>query len=413
MISYKKDFPIFAHNPGLIFLDSAASSQKPAVVIDGVADFLRTSYANIHRGNYDLSERSEDLYDASKAAYAKLIGARADEIIYTYNATYGFNMLAQTLWYSGILEAGDVVLVDIAEHHANIVPWQMLSQRHGIIVEWIDLMPETFQYDLTDFQHKYTDRVKVVSLSAASNVTGVIYQLDGIISQLREDTFLIIDGSQLVPHAPIQAATATGLDRIDAYIATGHKLMTDTGLGMIRLRKPWIKKLSPARWGGGMIVDVRRDGYAAGDGIGKFEPGTPHIAGAVSLLYACKYIESIGGYDAIMTHEAALVDHALVKCAENEQLTLLGPLAPSSGSVLIDGKLTRLGIFSFTMQNLPNHVQIGEKLALQNIAVRCGGHCTHPLFHSLETQGSCRMSTYIYTDIADIDAACTALNGIS
>jgi cysteine desulfurase / selenocysteine lyase len=140
MQSYKQDFPIFEQNPGLAFLDSAASSQKPAMVIDGVSDFFRTSYANIHRGSYDLSERSEDLYNASKAAYAKLIGARANEIIYTYNATYAFNMLAQTLRYSSILQAGDVVLVDIAEHHANIVPWQMLSQRHGIIVEWIDLI---------------------------------------------------------------------------------------------------------------------------------------------------------------------------------------------------------------------------------------------------------------------------------
>jgi cysteine desulfurase / selenocysteine lyase len=263
--------------------------------------------------------------------------------------------------------------------------------------------------DWPDFQRKYTERVKVVSLSAASNVTGVIYQLDGIISLLREETFLMIDGSQLVPHAPITMATQTGLTRIDAYIATGHKIMADTWLGMIRLRKPRIKKLSPARGGGGMITDVTRDGFIAGDGIEKFEPGTPHIAGAVSLLYACQYIESIGGYDAIMQHEATLIDYALEKFAAQKQLTLLGPLAPISGSVLVEEKLTRLGIFSFTIKDFSNHKQIGERLALKNIAVRCGWHCTHPLFHSLETQGSCRMSTYVYTEIADIDILWTAL----
>lgn len=412
MQSYKKDFPIFAQNPGLIYLDSAASSQKPSVVIDGISNFLRTSYANIHRGVYELSERSEDLYMASKAAYAKLIWARADEIIYTYNATYAFNMLAQTLWYSGILEAGDVVLVDIAEHHANIVPWQMLSQRHGIIVERID-MNSNFQYDTADFTRKYTDRVKVVSLSAASNVTGVIYQLDEIIAQLRPETFLIVDGSQLIPHAPIAAATRTGLTRIDALIATGHKMMTETGLWMLFLRKAHIKNLQPARGGGGMISDVTKSWYSTGDGPEKFEPGTPNITAAVSLLHACQYIESIGGHDAIMRHEAELTTHALRLIQENPQIVLLGPSMDNGENIMVDNLLTRLGIFSFTLTTNGNHIQLGEKLALKNIAIRCGGHCTHPLFHSMEINGSCRISTYLYTDKEDIDTVFSAIQLLS
>lgn len=171
MHSYKKDFPIFEKNPGLIYLDSASTAQKPRHVIDGISQFLETSYSNIHRGSYSLSEQSEDLYFASKEKVAKMIlNCSADEIIYTYNATYAYNMLAQTLRYSGVLQAGDTVLVDIAEHHANIVPWQMLSERHGILVERIDL-DENYDYSIEDFKKKYHDRVKVVSLSAASNVT--------------------------------------------------------------------------------------------------------------------------------------------------------------------------------------------------------------------------------------------------
>ena len=171
MQSFKKDFPIFDSNPGLIYLDSAATVQKPRHVIDGISQFLQTSYSNIHRGAYSLSEQSEDLYFASKEKVATmLLNCSADEIIYTYNATYAYNMLAQTLRYSGVLQAGDTVLVDIAEHHANIVPWQMLSERHGILVERIDL-DENYDYSIEDFKKKYHDRVKVVSLSAASNVT--------------------------------------------------------------------------------------------------------------------------------------------------------------------------------------------------------------------------------------------------
>lgn len=429
--SYKKDFPIFSTNSGLIYLDSGASAQKPAMVIDGIKDFLSQTYANIHRGSYDISEQAEDLYYASKVACAKLLNisgdTSGDEIIYTYNATYAYNLLAQSLWYSWVLEAGDVVLVDIAEHHANIVPWQMLSQRHGIIVERIDL-DANFQYNLEDFKKKYTDRVKVVSLSAASNVTGVLYNLRDITSLLREDTFFVVDGSQAIPHVPIHMCfgesdiywieeiwnqtwsqnqwNTTLTKRIDALIFTGHKIMADTGLGVLYLAKKHIKSLTPARGGGGMIEDVNKESFKTAAGWQKFEAGTPHIVWAVSLLRAIEYINSIWGYKTIINHETNLVTYALARIAQNPNLVLLGMQDEDITLTSWDNTqftLPRLGIFSLTHKNLPNHIRLGETLAMQGICVRCGGHCTHPLFHTYEQNGSCRISLYIYNDISDLE----------
>lgn len=398
MHSYKKDFPIFETNPGLIYLDSASTAQKPRHVIDGISQFLQTSYSNIHRGAYSLSEQSEDLYFASKEKVAKMVlNCSADEIIYTYNATYAYNMLAQTLWYSWVLQAGDTVLVDIAEHHANIVPWQMLSERHWILVERIDL-DENYDYNIEDFKKKYHDKVKVVSLSAASNVTWTMYDIAAIAAGLRPETFFIVDGSQAIPHGKIDVVA----NRIDALIFTWHKIMADTWLWILYLAKKHIKTLKPARWGGGMIEDVDTKTYKSSTGSQKFEPGTPHIIWAVSLLKALEYIESIWWFDAIIVHEQELVSYALQRFAKNPKLTLFGKKTPDN----------RLWIFSFVIEWNTNNIQLWEKLALENICVRCGWHCTHPLFHQLEQNGSCRLSTYMYTDISDLEKVFDAIEKI-
>jgi cysteine desulfurase / selenocysteine lyase len=378
-------------------LDSAATAQKPQYVIDGISDFLNTSYSNIHRWSYSLSEASEDLYYASKAKVAGILNASQDEIIYTYNATYAYNMLAQTLWYSWVLLAWDIVLVDIAEHHANIVPWQMLSQRHGIIVERIDLNDQ-YDYSIEDFKKKYTDRVKIVSLSAASNVTGNIYNLWEIAALLRPETFFIVDGSQAIPHMKMDVVRL----RADALIFTAHKIMADTWLWVLYLAKKHIKSLSPARGGGWMIEDVTKNGFKSTSWWEKFETWTPHIVGAVSLLKALEYIDSIWWYEAIKSHEEKLINYALERFSKNPRLTLFGKKSAEN----------RLWIFSFSISWMPNHIRIWESLAEKNICVRCGGHCTHPLFQSLQQNGSCRISTYIYNDISDLEKVFDALESI-
>jgi cysteine desulfurase / selenocysteine lyase len=397
MHSYKKDFPLFETHPDLIYLDSASTAQKPRHVIDGMSNFLQSSYANIHRGAYSLSEQSEEAYYASKDAVAWLLNCTGDEIIYTYNSTYAYNMLAQTLWYSWVLKAWDTVLVDIAEHHANIVPWQMLSQRHGITIERLDL-DENYDYSLSDFTKKYTDSVKVVSLSAASNVTGTVYDISAISKLLRPETFFIVDGSQSIPHGKIDVIE----NRIDALIFTGHKIMADTWIGILYLAKKHIKDLSPARWWGGMIEDVTTWWYKATSGRQKFEPGTPHVVGAVSLLKALEYIKNIGWFAAIQQHEKKLIEYTLDRFSQNPKLQLVGKKTTEH----------RLGIFSFALQGHPNHIQIWERLAQQNICIRAGGHCTHPLFHKIWQNGSCRISIYLYNDISDLEKVFDALENI-
>jgi cysteine desulfurase/selenocysteine lyase len=398
MQSFKKDFPIFIQNPDLVYLDSASTAQKPSNVIEWMRDFLQWSYANIHRGAYQISEQAEDLYIASKEKVASMVlGCEGDEIIYTYNATYAYNMLAESLWYSWVLKAGDSVLIDVAEHHANIVPRQMLSQRHGIVVEWVEIN-SSFGYDLQDFQKKYHDRVKVVSISAASNVTWARYNIAEISALLRPETFFIIDWSQAIPHGSIDVKK----NRIDALVFTWHKIMADTWLWILYLAKHHIKNLVPARGGGWMIEDVQTSWFKAASGRQKFEPWTPHIVWAVSLLKALEYIESIGWFATIQEHEKRLVSYALERFAGNKNLKLLW----------VQEESNRLWIFSFILENTTNNIQIGEKLALENICVRCGGHCTHPLFHQLEQNGSCRASTYIYTDREDLEKLFNAIERI-
>lgn len=386
-MNFKKDFPLLTNND-LTYLDSAATSQKPAYVIDGVKKFLESWYANIHRGDYALSQQSEDLYHASKEAYANLINASADEIIYTYNATYAFNILVQALVLSGKLPQGSKILLWIAEHHANIVPRQIASKFGWIEIEWINI-DENYDIDMNDFKKKYTDNVKVVSLSAASNVTGKIYDLSAISSLLRDDTLFIVDASQALPHFAINVASLA----CDALIATGHKMMAETGIGMLYMTKALCKELTPAIGWGGSIEDVSTTGHSLRQSVEKFEPGTPNIIGAVSLLKAIEYMHSIGGYETMMKYEHELISHTLSHFERlGDKVTLIGPRTAED----------RIGVFSFLVPTFPNHIQLGEKLAAAWFCVRTGAHCTHPFFQQIEEKGSCRMSLSIYNTKEEI-----------
>lgn len=236
----KKLFPIFQNNPGLVYLDSAASTQKPRLVIEGVADFLAHDYANIHRGFYSLSERSENLYHQSKTLLADLINCEAKEIIYSYNASYCFNLLAQALINSKKIQKGDAILLGIREHHSDIVSRQMLAQNFGFEIRWIKLT-ETYDINRDDFTTQYDEKVKLVAVSQISNVTGQITNITAIKKRLRDDTFFIVDGSQSVPHIPVDVKQID----CDALIMTAHKMFAETGLGMLYLKHQRIKQLNP------------------------------------------------------------------------------------------------------------------------------------------------------------------------
>ena len=391
---FRKDFPIFSHNPDLIFLDSASSAQKPQRVIEAISGYLSIHYANIHRGAYDLSLESSHLYDEAKKAIAKKISAASyTEINFTYNATYAFNLLSRWLVKSGILKKWDIVLLSRAEHHANIVPWQILAEEYGIFIEWIELHSDgTIDYDSLS---EKLPLAKVLSITGASNVTGEILDLDKvkmIFNTLSTKPFFILDGSQRFPHM----ATDVVKFGIDFFVGTGHKIMADTGIWFFYGRKDILQKMSPAFCGGGAINSVTTEGYEPAWLPFRHEPGTPHIVGAVSLLTALEYIDSIGGYDVIEKYERELVEYALGRFQESgiyeKGIHLIGSKNPEH----------RLGVFAFAFENHhPN--DIAEILADAGICVRAGHHCTDPLHQSLRIRGSLRMSLYIYNTKEDVD----------
>jgi cysteine desulfurase / selenocysteine lyase len=433
---FRHDFPIFQTHPDLVFLDSASSAQKPTAVIEAMSEYFRSNYSNIHRGAYDLSMESSILYDKAKQAVAKKLSARADEIVFTYNATYTFNLISRGLVKSGMLKKGDTVLLSKVEHHANIVPWQILAEEYGIQIDWIELHDDgTIDYDSLS---EKLPHAKILSLTGASNVTGEILDLErvkGIFDNLGFQTpfvkggrgdlasgkseqnpqsaieqadssfakeltrpLFILDGSQRFPHM----ATDVAKYGIDFFIATGHKVMSDTGIGFFYGRKEILQKMSPAFCGGWAINSVSTEWYEAAGLPFRHEPGTPHIAGAVSLLASLDYIDSIGGYETIESYEKELTEYALERFATlPSSIRLLGGKNPEN----------RLGVFSFVFENHhPNDV--AELLADAGICVRAWHHCTDPLHHSLGIWGSLRASFYIYNTREDVDKLVEVLKGV-
>ena len=389
----KNDFPVFKNNPWLVFLDNAASTQKPQYVIDGVSEFVASSYANIHRWLYSLSEKSEEAYHHSKELVGELLNCKASEIIYSYNSTYWINLIAQSLVVSDILNAWDTVLLWIREHHANILPRQILAERKGFKIEFFNI-DDQYEIDRKDFDQKYSDKVKVVSVAHVSNVTGKIYDVKKIQSKLRDDTFFLVDGSQSVPNFPVDVQDIG----CDCLVFTGHKMLAYTGIGVIYLKKERIKKLVPIiRWWW-TIEDVGVEWHTLASNSDKFEAGTPNIIGAVSLSKALEYIKSIWGMKKVREHEQKLVKLCLDGFAKfKDNVEILWPTTAGKPSTS-----DRVAVFSFVLANTTNFNNIGEKFAEQNIAIRCGGHCAYPLHKRFKKAGTCRMSGYIYNDEADI-----------
>lgn len=392
----KSDFPLLADHPDVIYLDNAATTQKPVIVIDGISNFIKNDYANIHRGLYSLSEASEIHYHNSKRLVAELINCTPKEIIYTANATASFNLLAQSLANSGFLGKGDVVLVGIWDHHANSLPWMSLAKQFGFEVRFFGLNDQ-FEVDWEDFQQKYTSEVKVVTCGQVSNVTGGVYDVKKIWSLLRDGTFFVVDASQSVPNMSVDMQDIG----CDALIFTGHKMMAYTGLGVLALKHQRIKELQPLAVGGGTIKDVSCDGFDLQTNNEKFEAWTPNIIGAVSLEYALEYIKSLSSektfkasLQLIFEHEKSLARYALERFHFlRDQVRIIGPVNEN-----------RIALFSFIINGKENFNQVGEFFAEKNICIRCGGHCAYPLHKQFWLGGTCRMSAYLYNEKSDLDA---------
>lgn len=394
MSNIKQDFPIFQTHPDLVYLDSTATSQKPDMVIDGVADYLRSSYANIHRGSYDISEVSEKLYEDSKKIIAKHIGAESwREIIYTGNSTYALNFLSQSIWRTGLLKKWDTVLVTIVEHHANVVPWLILAEDYGINVEFVGVT-DTFDIDYNDFRDKLTDKVKIVSLAHVSNTTGQIFDIANVNSLLharygKQRPILIVDGSQSVPHFAVDVEKLW----CDAMFFTGHKIFADSGIWVLWAREELLMKLKPIFSGGGAIGEVKQRSFTHSQKLpDKFEPGTPNLGWAVSMLKAFEYLESIWGYKKMEEIERDLVKYSLEKFNTISELKLIGSTASAR----------RVGVFTFVVPWI-HSFDISDYLAESNICIRAWQHCAEPFMEYVWQQHTCRMSLQIYNTKEDID----------
>lgn len=390
----RADFPILSqkvHGRDLVFLDSAASAQKPRQVIDCMADTMRTQYANIHRGLYWMSERTTEAYEGVRDQVAGFLGAAArEEIIFTRNSTEAINLVAHS--YGGLLRPGQVVLISEMEHHANIVPWQMLRDRTGIELR-VTPVTDDGALDMEALGRNLSDgKVALVAITHMSNVLGTITDARAIADMAHAaGAKVLFDGSQLAVHRRVNVRE---LDA-DFYVLTGHKLYGPTGIGVLWARREILDEMPPFLGGGDMISTVSFARSTWAPVPHKFEAGTPAIIETIGLGAAISYIESIG-FDRIGAHEEALTAHALNALGQVSGLKVIGT-APERG-----------GVISFTMADVHPH-DIATLLDRNGIAVRAGHHCAEPLMRRLGVSATARASFGIYTTPEEIDMLAATL----
>ena len=397
----KKDFPILdrqVHGRRLVFLDSAASAQKPQVVLDAMQHYYETTHANVHRGVYTMAEEATALYEGAREKVARFIGAHSSrEVLFSKNATESINLVAHA-WGRANLVAGDTVLLTEIEHHANLVPWLILKDALGLELRYIPLGDDG-QLDLSDLDRLLVG-VKLVGVTALSNVLGTIPPVRRIADAAHAaGAVVVVDGSQYVPHL------ATDVDALGAdFLAfTGHKMVGPTGIGVLWGREELLAAMPPFLGGGDMIRDVRLDGFVVNDLPWKFEAGTPPIAEAVGLGAAVDYLEGLG-MEAIRAHEIALTGYALrtLKDRLGDDIVIYGPADPEN----------RGGVVSFSYKDIHPH-DISQVLDSQGVCVRAGHHCAKPLMRRLGVGATARASFYMYNDETDVDALADALSATS
>jgi cysteine desulfurase / selenocysteine lyase len=386
----RREFPIFERNPGLVFLDSGASAQKPRQVIDGIAEFYRSDYANVHRGVYALSARSTDWFEEARETVRAFLNAADErEIVFVRGATEAINLVAYS--WGASLRAGDEIVISDLEHHSNLVPWQMLCQRAGACLK-VAPTDATGGFDLARFEALLTPRTRLVAVTHISNVTGAVLPVRRIVELAhRAGALVLIDGCQAVPRLPVDVR-ALGCD---FYIFSGHKAYGPTGTGVLYGRYDVLAAMPPWQTGGGMITQVEYGGTEFQEPPHRFEAGTPDIAGAVGLTLALDFIEDIGRA-AIEEHEAALTGYGVDR------------LSRIAGVQLVGGGQRRLSILSFNLDGVHPH-DVGTVLDQHNVAVRVGHHCAQPLMDKLGIAGTVRVSFGVYNDEADIDRLAAAV----
>ena len=391
----RRDFPILGRTVNghpLVYLDSAASSQKPRQVVEAMADYYYRHHANVHRGAHTLSVEATDAYEAARARVASFLNApEARSVVFTRNTTEALNLVVSS-WGRANLQQGDEVVVTVAEHHANLVPWHFLKRERGIVVKAVGLTDE-HRVDLEALEAALGERTRAVATFHMSNVLGSVNPIRRIADLAHgAGAVLIVDGAQGAPHLPVDVQA---LD-CDFYALSGHKMLGPTGVGALWARASILEAMPPFMGGGEMIrrVSIEDSSYA---GIpARFEAGTPPVAEAVGLHAAIDYLEAVG-MDAIAAHDAALVEHALTRLEGIDGVTLYGPRGADRG-----------GIVTFTVEGAHPH-DVATALDAEGIAIRSGHHCAQPLGKALGASATARASFYLYTTEDEVDRFADAL----
>jgi cysteine desulfurase / selenocysteine lyase len=391
----RKDFPILTQTirgQPMVFLDSAASAQKPRVVIDAMAHAMATQYANVHRGLHWMSERTTEAYEDARDAVAGLMNANdRSEVVFTHNSTEAINLLAHS-YGRGILRPGQAVLISGMEHHSNIVPWQLLRDAHGVELR-VAPVTDAGELDMTAFEALLEDgKVGLVAITHMSNVLGTITPAERIVRIAHAyGAKVMFDGSQAIVHRKIDVR-ALGCD---FYAWTGHKLYGPTGIGVLWGRRELLESMPPFLGGGDMISSVTYEQSTWAAVPHKFEAGTPAILEGIGLKAAIDYVQAIG-YDPIAAHEASLTEYAISRVSLVDGVNILGQAQD------------RGGVISFTLDKAHAH-DVATLLDRQGIAVRAGHHCAEPLMHRFNLDSTARASFGIYTTHAEIDALADGL----
>ena len=396
----RKQFPLLqqlSHGKRLIYLDSAASSQRPRAVLDAMDHYYETTHANVHRGVYAIAEEATRQFEMARRATGRFINApRPDvEIVFTKNATEALNLVAHS-YGRHLLPKGKAILLTELEHHANIVPWLMLAAERGVELRYLPV-GEDYRLDLSELD-RLVDGVGLVGVSAMSNVLGTINDLSPIVEAAHAAGAVVVaDASQLVPHRSVDVS-ALGVD----FLAfTGHKMLGPTGIGVLWGREDLLERMPPFLGGGEMIRDVRLDGFVPNDLPWKFEAGTPPIAEAIGLHAAIGFLESVG-MEKIAAHEIGLTARAieLLTDRHGDDLQIFGPT---------DDLTARGGVLSFGFRDLHAH-DLAQVLDAEGICIRAGHHCAKPLMRRLGVTATARASFYVYNGEDDIAALSDALD---
>ncbi len=389
----RADFPVLdqeVHGHALVYLDSAASSQKPIPVLDALRRYYEHDHANVHRGAHDLGYRATEAYEAARRTVADHIGAReAAEVVFTRGTTEAINLVASS-WGSKLAEGDEIVLTKM-EHHSNIVPWQLLSARAGVTLHFIDVTADG-RLDLEDAARLIGQRTKLVALTHVSNTLGTINPVRRI-ARIAHDhgALCLVDGAQAMPHMRV-AMPDVGCD---FYAFSGHKMCGPTGIGALWARRELLEEMPPYQGGGEMISAVTLEGSTWAAVPHKFEAGTPNIAGAVGLAEAIRYLGSVG-FEALHDHETELAGYAMQRLREVEGLEVYGPAED------------RTGVFSFRYGDIHAH-DLATILDQRGIAIRAGHHCNQPLMEHLGVDATARASLYLYNTREEIDSLVDSL----